>query len=104
MQKQIIYNDTKLELIKQILHYAVPICTTNILGIAASFITTIFLAKLGKIELAALAIANTCYITLSAFVGTCLYSVNILVRQNRISGNKQAAACIAWNGIFMVLL
>lgn len=94
----------KLALIKNITQYALPICATNLLGMSVAFVVTMMLAQLGKTELAALAIANVCYMTLNAFLNTCLYSTSILMGQYHASENKTMVASIIWNSIWLSII
>lgn len=87
--------------IKNLIQYALPISATNLISMASAFFTTMMLAELGHTELAALAIANTCYITLSAFLNTCLYSTSILIGQHLSAGNKEEVASLIWNSLWL---
>lgn len=85
----------------QIVQYAVPICSTNLLAIAALFFVTMMLAQLGKTELAAFAIANVCNITVAAFLNSCLYSTSILIGQHRAGKDNLAVASLMWNSVWL---
>ncbi len=73
---------------KQFLNYSVmarlvsfsaPICTTNIIGIAANFFAIFLVAQLGETTLAASALATSTYTTLMLIASTSLYAVSILI-------------------------
>ncbi len=94
----------KLIHIKHIIHYALPICATNLFSMGAAFFVTMMLAELGETTLAALAIANACYITLSVFLNTCMYSTSILIGQHTSSNNKKAISGIIWNSFWLAMI
>lgn len=104
MEQAAVYEEKRSSLSRQIIQYALPICVTNLLSMSVVFFVTMMLAQLGKTELAALAIANTCYLTISAFLNTCLYSTSILVGQHHVNGNKPVVASIAWNSIWLSII
>jgi MATE family multidrug resistance protein len=89
---------------RKITQYAIPICTTNLLAMSIFFFVTMMLSHLGKNELAAFAIANTCNITLTAFLNSCLYSTSILIGQHNAGEDKQEVASLIWNSIWLALL
>lgn len=90
--------------INNIIKYALPISATNLISMAGLFFTTMMLSKLGHTELAALSIANTCYMTISAFLNTCLYSTSILIGQHHVAGEKNEVASLVWNSIWLSIL
>ncbi len=88
----------------KIVQYALPICTTNLLAMAVLFFVTMMLSHLGKTELAAFAIANTCNITLSAFLNSCLYSTSILIGQHHAGEDRHEVGSIMWNSVWLAIL
>lgn len=91
-------------LLKRIVHYAVPISATNLLGVIPTFFITIMLGQLGKSELAAFAIANISYVTLRAFTVTCIYSVSILISKFHAGGDKERVANALVSGFWLSLI
>lgn len=89
---------------KHVAHYALPISLTNLFSMSVLFFVTMMLSTLGPIELAAMAIANTTYMTISAFLNSCLYSTSILIGEHHAAGNKEAVAGYIWNSIWLSIL
>ena len=97
-------NESLPTLLKHIIHYAMPISATNLLGVIPTFFITMMLGKLGKPELAAFSIANISYITLRAFTVASLYSVSILIGKFHASGDKEMVANTLVSGFWLCLI
>ncbi len=91
------FNKSTLKLIS----FSTPICMIGLLNMFASFIAILFVAKIGKEELAAAALASTSFITITTISATSLYSIGILVAG--ANGNKQLINAIVRNGIYSAL-
>ena len=98
------HNESLPTLLKRIIHYAVPISATNLLGVIPTFFITMMLGKLGKPELAAFAIANISYITVRAFTVASLYSVSILIGKFHAGGDKGKVANTLVSGFWLCLI
>lgn len=94
----------KNTIIKEVLHYAIPLSVTNILGVLAGIISTIFIAKTGDSSLAAFAIANTTLMTISAFCSACLYGISILASRAHASKDVSKVANYSINGVYFALM
>ena len=96
------YNSTWSSITK-ISRIAAPITTMNLINIIASLIPTIMLARLGKEVLAASALANSTYLTLSTLATTCLYAISILISKYRASGHNSSIKSLLFNGLWVSL-
>ena len=86
------------------MHYAIPLSITNLLGVLAGIISTIFIAQTGDNSLAAFAIANTTLMTISAFCSACLYGISILASRARASKDVTKVANYSINGVYFALM
>ena len=68
-----------LSAIREVLRYAIPISSSGILNMIAGFIGLMFVAKLGKIDLAASALATSTFYALVTFGTTTAYAISILI-------------------------
>lgn len=78
---------TLLHQIKKITYFAIPISVSMLVNMIASFAAMFMVAKLGKEELAAGALAVSTYITL-AMVSCIFYAIGILTSHMRAQGKS----------------
>ncbi len=91
--------------IYKIAAYAVPISAASLVNIIASFVGMLMVARLGKIELAAGALAVSTYITLMTIAVTSLYAIGILISHfTNYDENASAIGNIVKNGIWFACL
>ncbi|ENM5772028.1 hypothetical protein V4V48_003790 [Vibrio mimicus] len=86
---------------KKLIKFSTPICLISLLSMSVSFIAMLFVAQVGKEELAAAALANVGYMVVMTFSTTSLYSISILV--GATSGNMVQNHIIIRNGIWSAL-
>ena len=92
------------KLITEIIKYAIPISATNLLGVAAILFATLILARMGQSQLAALSIANSCTMTISACAGSCLFAITILISKYHTSNNKHMVTAVLYNGLYFSII
>ncbi len=91
--------------IYKIAAYAVPISAASLVNIISSFVGMLMVARLGKIELAAGALAVSTYITLMTIAATSLYAIGILISHfTNYDENASAIGNIVKNGIWFACL
>ncbi|MBU0455476.1 MAG: MATE family efflux transporter [Pseudomonadota bacterium] len=80
-------NSSKFSLVlselRQSIHIALPLVVTYVVQSSSSFVTTLMMAHLGKVELAAISLVWNLYITAIIFFIGILSSVSVLIAQQR---------------------
>lgn len=90
--------------VKQLMVTSVPVAASGILNVLASLISMVFVAQLGRAELAASAIAVQTFITVTTLSATLLYSVSILMRYAFAQGLKEEAGAVFQNATLLMFV
>lgn len=69
----------ELSAIRQVFHYALPICASFLTNFIASFFAILFLGRLGKIQLAAASLAIPTFLCVMTLCATVFFAVSIVV-------------------------
>lgn len=85
--------------------YAVPMSASNLVNMLATFVGILFVAKLGKVELAASSLAFISYIAVSTIALTSLFSISILVSHQKGQAKQLSKiGSVFKNGIWASLI
>ncbi|MCP4475144.1 MAG: hypothetical protein GY821_11395 [Gammaproteobacteria bacterium] len=88
-----------------VMAFALPISISGLVGMVASFIEMLMVARLGRLPLAAGALSTITYFTLITIVATALYSVGILIGHYKGKDNDLTGiAVFVKNGFWLSLL
>ena len=79
-----------LKCMSQITKFALPISTGNIVRFISGFVGMLFLARLGKVELAAGALVSSTFMRIVTILTSFMYAVGILISHNIGQGNPDA--------------
>lgn len=94
-----------LKNIYKVLSFAFPISTGALLNMLSSFIAMLMVAKLGKLELAAGALAVSTFIVIMTVVATIFYALGILISHHK--GNEKgetAISALVKNGFWLAII
>lgn len=103
--KKFMNSNHTLQNIYKLSAFALPISVGALLNMVTSFIAMMMVAKIGKSELAAGALAMTTYITILTIVSTIFYAVSILIGHYKGQGKAFAdIGKLTKNGIWLAVL
>lgn len=87
------------KLIKEVIRYAAPISLAGVVNIVVNFIAMVFVAQLGKIELAASALGTSTFYALVTFGTTSTYAISILCGKYHAQGDVEKVGKITLYGM-----
>jgi len=87
----------------ELLSFALPIIGTQVLNILVSFVSVIFIAHLGKDDLAASGLAIPTFITFFVCGNGALNAIGILISHQNEQGKYDTAKNTAWSGQLLAL-
>jgi MATE family multidrug resistance protein len=91
--------------IYKVLSFAFPISTGALLNMLSSFIAMLMVAKLGKLELAAGALAVSTFIVMMTVVATIFYALGILISHHKGNENAEMAiSALVRNGFWLAII
>lgn len=98
-------SDNRFSQMSRIAGIAIPVSTGMLINMISGFVAMTIVAKLGKAELAAGALAIPTFITISTFFSTIFYALSILIRNDKAEGRRaNDIGNLIKNGFFLAIV